>query len=260
MLNCKKALPLWSAFFLACSLPLAAASCPDIKHTEQITVSHVYDGDTVRLSDGRRVRIIGINTPEMGRDGAPDEPNARAAKAYLQTLLTKGSVGLILGQQRQDRYKRWLGHLTVDKKLVAETMLQQGLGYQVVIPPNERFWRCLASAEKQAFSHKRGVWAIDPWRQISQLQPGEGGFRLLKGEVTAVRRKGDALLLDIDQSLRVRMGIALKPADISVADIDRLVGRKVRVSGWIKPKTAKSPKHFKPWFMVVKHQQHIDWQ
>ena len=37
--------------------------------TETATVRHVVDGDSVILTDGRQIRLIGINAPELGRDG-----------------------------------------------------------------------------------------------------------------------------------------------------------------------------------------------
>ena len=259
MLNFKKALPIWSAFFLAYSLPIIAA-CPAIKQAEPVHISHIYDGDTVRLKDGRRIRIIGINTPEMGRDGAPNEAYALEAKQYLQSLLRRGQVKLVLGKEHQDRYKRWLGHLLVGETLVAESMLQQGLGFQVVVPPNNRFWRCLNQAQSRAERQGLGVWSLNPWQDVTQLQSGEGGFRLLKGRVTKVKLKNSVLWLDIDQVLKVRMDQALKPEEVDLADIDTLVGRSVRLSGWLKLKTQKSPKHFKPWFMSVKHPQHVRWE
>lgn len=85
----KKAL-IASAFFVAAAFivllstsvllaPVAQADCPRLPGGFSARVEHVYDGDTVRLADGRKVRLIGVNTPELGREGRADESHARAA-------------------------------------------------------------------------------------------------------------------------------------------------------------------------------------
>lgn len=69
------------AFFMAaiCAMP-AQAFCPLPVKPQQVAVRQVLDGDTVRLGDGRSVRLIGINAPELGRKGRPSEPYAEAAR------------------------------------------------------------------------------------------------------------------------------------------------------------------------------------
>ena len=50
-------------------------------------VSKVHDGDTIRLRDGRVVRIIGLNTPELSRDRQPAQPLSNDARQALKALL-----------------------------------------------------------------------------------------------------------------------------------------------------------------------------
>src|SRR3569623_1784992 len=59
----------------------AAAECGVDRVDAEVTVDRVYDGDTVRLNDGRHLRLIGLDTPELGRDGAADQPLAAGARA-----------------------------------------------------------------------------------------------------------------------------------------------------------------------------------
>lgn len=90
------------AFFMAaiCAMP-AQAFCPLPVKPQQVAVRQVLDGDTVRLSDGRSVRLIGINAPELGRKGRPSEPYAEAARQRLQALIkaSDGRVGLVRGAE-----------------------------------------------------------------------------------------------------------------------------------------------------------------
>ena len=86
--------------------PLTAAA-----HTEGVTVRHVLDGDSVILTDQRQVRLIGINAPEFGKDGRPDEPLAAAARDRLRELVQGKNVRLVLEEEQRDHYGRWLAHL-----------------------------------------------------------------------------------------------------------------------------------------------------
>ena len=66
----------------------AEESCPAGPTIDEIAiVTYVYDGDTVKLSDGRSLRIVGIDTPEIGRNDRPSQPYAEAARRMLRELL-----------------------------------------------------------------------------------------------------------------------------------------------------------------------------
>src|SRR3569832_2670629 len=66
---------------------VAAAECGGDRVDAEVTVDHVYDGDTVRLHGGRHVRLIGLATHELGRAGAADQPHAGAAREALRQRL-----------------------------------------------------------------------------------------------------------------------------------------------------------------------------
>ena len=87
------------------------AACRSSGPLEQATVAGHYDGDTLRLADDRRVRLLGIDTPEMNyRKGTP-QPLAQRALQRTQSLLPKGGpVRLARDRQAQDRYGRLLAH------------------------------------------------------------------------------------------------------------------------------------------------------
>jgi endonuclease YncB( thermonuclease family) len=73
------------------------------------TVTNVVDGDTVDLSTGERVRIIGIDAPEAGRCGADE------ATAHLSALVTGQAVTVTPGARDDvDRYGRILRYIAVN--------------------------------------------------------------------------------------------------------------------------------------------------
>ena len=81
------------------------------------TVGFVYDGDTFRLNDGAepRIRMLGINAPEMSGTGGP-ECGAKAAKSKLEALLAKGTPVCLVADDHaddMDKYDRLLRYVYV---------------------------------------------------------------------------------------------------------------------------------------------------
>jgi endonuclease YncB( thermonuclease family) len=88
--------------------------CPTLPIHERVQVSSVYDGDTLRLQDGRRVRLIAVNAPELARDGKSDQPLARASRAAVEAFIADTEfVHLSFESRRADRYGRVLAHVTL---------------------------------------------------------------------------------------------------------------------------------------------------
>ncbi|GJM20285.1 MAG: nuclease [Planctomycetota bacterium] len=85
---------------------------------------HVFDGDTLQLPDGSRLRLDGIDTPETGR------PFADAATEAVRELLASGRWFLHPEQPPRDVYGRLLGGLRNARGLdLGETLLARGLAW-----------------------------------------------------------------------------------------------------------------------------------
>ena len=78
----------------------AEVLCPAPRAVTPAQVERVVDGDTLRLKDGRSVRMIGLNAPETGKKGQSAEPYADAARKRLQALVARsdGRVGVLAGK------------------------------------------------------------------------------------------------------------------------------------------------------------------
>ncbi|WP_212629129.1 thermonuclease family protein [Pseudomonas sp. KB-10] len=222
------------AFFvsLLCA-GLAQAFCPQRADLAQVVVRQVVDGDTVRLVDGRSIRLIGINTPELGRKGRSDEPYAVQAKRRLQALVdsSDGRVGLLYGAQRKDRYGRTLGHLydRQGRNLEAQ-LLGEGLGFMVAVAPNSALVTCQAQAERLARSKRLGVWRDEQVKTAGQLR--SGGFALLGGRVTSVQRNRGGLWIDLDGGRVLRAAPELL-GELDLPALQKLKGRRVEARGWV---------------------------
>lgn len=165
----KKA-PLAGAFFVSVVWGFPAqAFCPAPGKLPSARVEQVLDGDTLRLADGRRVRLIGLNTPERERRGRPAEPFAEAARERLRQLVAAndGWVGLQPGAQARDRYGRTLAHAYDGRGRNWEAqLLAEGLGYQVAMAPNVALAVCRRPSATRGRS-RRGYGGARPGRRRS---------------------------------------------------------------------------------------------
>lgn len=214
-----------------------AAACRPPAAGEQATVAHHYDGDTLRLADGRRVRLLGIDTPEMNHRRGLPQPLARQALARTQSLLPRGGlVRLTRDRQTRDRYGRELAHaFRPDGSSVEETLLREGLAVAFILPPNVAMADCLLAAERDARGARRGLWTLPAYRpQPAASVPADGSYRLVRGQITSAQRRGDWVLLALDRRVQLRIARADWSA-FTPADHLAWRGRTVIARGKIQP-------------------------
>lgn len=120
---------------------------------ETATVANVVDGDTIELADGRRVRYIGINTPER------DQPYYEEATGANQQLVGGKEVQLEFDQDTFDQYGRSLAYIWVDGVMANLEMVSRGFANVFTVPPNVRYEEQLREAEREAREAGRGLWA-----------------------------------------------------------------------------------------------------
>ncbi|MBA6142578.1 MULTISPECIES: thermonuclease family protein [Pseudomonas] len=235
----KKA-PLVGAFFVGAIWHLPAlAFCPLPVKPEQVRVRQVVDGDTVRLVDGRSVRLIGINTPEIGRKGRSSEPYAEAAKRRLQALVkaSDGRVGLVPGVQAKDKYGRTLAHIygRNGDNLEAQ-LLSEGLGYRVAVAPNVRLSGCQQRAEQAARQAGAGLWRQSPVVPADAIR--HPGFAVLSGRIMSIERNRGGVWLNLDRAVVVQVSARLQ-RNFPASFFANLKGRQVEVRGWVVDRSRK---------------------
>jgi micrococcal nuclease len=79
--------------------------------TEMVLVTRMVDGDTLALNTGERVRLIGVDTPEMKHPKRPVEAFGKEATAFTKPMVEGKCVRLEYDQQRQDKYGRILAYV-----------------------------------------------------------------------------------------------------------------------------------------------------
>jgi len=225
---------------LAVAGPLAAADCrPGGGDAEVATVAYVNDGDTVRLRNGDRVRLVGIDSPEIGRDGDPDEPFARQAQQALRALLaeSRNRVTVVEAREAEDRYGRRLAYLYLpDGRSVQGALLEQGMAMAVFVAPNLELADCLTARERIARDADRGIWSLpayDPGLPSVRGIPDEvQGAAIVQGRVKSVghSRKNVWINLEGRVALKIdRDGLEHFPG----WDFDALEGQRLRARGWV---------------------------
>lgn len=224
----------WGAFFVfALWAGAAQALCPLPEAGEPIRVERVVDGDTVRLAGGRRVRLIGINAPELGGQGRAGEPYAQAARRALEVRVRESgdTLRLVPGLERRDAHGRELAHLyDRDGRNLAALLLEDGLAFQVAVAPNLRLVDCHRQLERRARVARRGLWERDPYLAPGQLT--RPGFALVRGRVARVERNRGGVWLELDGDLALRIEPRHLPAFQGV-DLAALAGREVEARGWV---------------------------
>jgi micrococcal nuclease len=261
MLNLKKGI--YGCLFLC--LPALHAdparaddpTCPAARIDEYAVVRYVHDGDTVRLQDGRKIRLIGINAPELATDDKPAELLATDARDALRSTINAHDkrVGLVFGKQRKDHYGRTLAHLfTPEGENLQADLLEQGLAAALTIPPNDRFTDCYRQAEQAARCMHSGLWSLPDFAstQTTALDADASGFRLINAKVVHVSHNAKGVWLTLSGGVL----IGVHTADLAAFDETELLALKgvpVRVRGWLQPKKQRGNKHDIRFYMRIRH-------
>lgn len=142
----------------------AVATVAVLSDGEPVTVIRVIDGDTFTANVGgeeKRVRLLNVDTPELGRDGSPDECLAQEAADFLSALLPAGQkIDVEYDVEKQDRYDRELLGVFLDGQLVNAEIARQGLGVALQFGDNGKFHPDVSRAEDEARTAGIGVHGL----------------------------------------------------------------------------------------------------
>lgn len=142
-----------------CSLLLGACGDARSAPPQAALVVQVVDGDTLVLAGGTRVRLLGIDAPEMERDGRPADFLAHQAKAALAEMALERTVSLSYDRLRYDHYGRLLAYLRLpDHTLLNAELVRLGMARVYLIAPNLLYQKDLLTAQQEAIEAERGVW------------------------------------------------------------------------------------------------------
>ena len=146
----------------------AQMACPPAT-AMRVKVYNVFDGDTISIKGGERVRLLGIDTPETG------EPYADLAKQFTRNLVQYKVVCLEFDTNQRDPYGRLLAYVYVETDqglvFVNAELVKAGLARLLFIPPNYRYRYQFEALLHEATIARRGMWGEVPdILTLSQLE------------------------------------------------------------------------------------------
>ena len=139
-----------------------ASDAPSVGTT--MTVTYVHDGDTLYLDPGTggeelKVRLIGIDTPEIGDDA---ECFGDVARDRLRALLPEGTAVTVVAEDGPlDQYGRSLLHVYLpDGTHANRVLVDEGLAWAMFFDPNRDFEAEFRDAQRAAETAGAGMWGV----------------------------------------------------------------------------------------------------
>ena len=137
-----------------------------------ILVTRAVDGDTLVLENNKRVRLIGIDTPEMHESNKLNRDAQRSGQAieaikqlgrqsyeFTRKLVEGKRVRLEFDVERYDKYKRILAYVYLfDGTFVNAKIVQEGYASLMTYPPNVKYADEFLKLYREARENKRGLW------------------------------------------------------------------------------------------------------
>jgi len=146
---------IFSFVFSGCGLYYDYGDADDSGEVEDgsaILVKEVVDGDTIVLSDGSRVRLTGINTPEYGMYFFEE------AKEVLEAIVLGREVILEKDITDKDKYGRLLKYVYTGDLFVNLEMVKRGFANAYTYPPDVKYTERFLEAERYARENNLGLW------------------------------------------------------------------------------------------------------
>lgn len=132
-------------------------------------VDRVVDGDTLLLSNGIRVRLMGIDTPETVKPGSEVEPFGPEASAFTKEAVARVGNRVYIRQDcdRFDKYGRNLAFVYLGESdsanviFLNEELVRAGLAKAIMtFNYSMSIKRRLYKAQKEAIDNRRGIWSL----------------------------------------------------------------------------------------------------
>jgi len=209
-------------------------------------VKKVYDGDTILLGDGRKVRFLGVNTPEVAGRNKNAEAGGEAAKTWLTNRLQHQTVRLEFDVEKQDKYQRTLAHVfTKDKLHVNLELVRRGLAAVNIYPPNLKYVQPLLIAQQEAAREKLGIWR-DPAYAVQSFElindSNYKGWKRLSGRFKALRKSRKYSYLQFSPQFSIRIENAA--LDL-FPDLQNYLDKSVEVRGWLSKSNGRFVMHIR---------------
>lgn len=206
-------------------------------------VAAVVDGDTVRLADGRDVRLVGIEAPKPapgGRNRAMRELAGQAISA-LESLVLGRAVTLHYGGRESDRHGRRLAQLSLaDGSWVQGILLRRGMARVRSFADNRALVHEMLEQERAARAARRGIWSHPAYAiRSARIERSDlGTVQIVEDRVREVAEVRGKVYLNFGADWRTDFTVVLDrhaAARFRRAGLEPLAlrDRRIRVRGWL---------------------------
>jgi micrococcal nuclease len=155
-------------------LPTASPATETLPAGVDVVVRKVVDGDTIEVSGGERVRLIGVDTPETVDPNRPAGCFGTEATAFTRSVVPPGTAVRLVGDAEQrDRYGRLLAYVyrQADGLFVNAELLRRGYAQLLTIPPNVAHTDEFSAIAREARAGSQGLWSACTLQPDGRVAP-----------------------------------------------------------------------------------------
>ena len=203
-------------------------------------VKKIVDGDTLQLENGIKVRLLGVNTPEVSRRDKVAEAGGVVAKKWMINRLAKTKIKLDYDVTHKDAYNRTLAYVLTEKgENINVTLVKKGLAAMNTYPPNLKYLKDLENAQRIAKKQKLGIWGLKAYQpKKARVFNSEvhRGWQRITGRISHLKRarKFDYLYLTPKFSIKIA-----KSSTALFVNLEDYVGKNIEVHGWVRKNKQK---------------------
>ncbi len=134
----------------------------NFENMKKTVVERVVDGDTIIISGGERIRMIGINTPESVKEAGEVEHFGIEASKYTKDKLEGKTIYIEKDVSDRDDYGRLLRYIYLeDGTFYNEKIVKEGYAFAGTYPPDVKYNEILHDAEDYARENNLGLWKVE---------------------------------------------------------------------------------------------------
>lgn len=173
---------------------LQVTPTPAVKQAarEKVRIIRVIDGDTIEIEGGRKVRYIGIDTPETVHPDKPVQCFGYEATNKNKELVDGKEIEMEKDVSETDKYGRLLRYVWIGNIFVNDYLVRQGYAYAITYPPDVKYQDQFRQAQQEAIANNRGLWSQCAIQEETATQvtptpytaPQESGGCVIKGNIS----------------------------------------------------------------------------
>jgi micrococcal nuclease len=133
---------------------------PEVKQAarEKVKVTRIIDGDTIEIEGGKKIRYIGIDTPETVHPDKEVQCFGYEATNKNKELVENKEIEIEKDVSDTGRYGRLLRYVWMDSIFVNDYLVRQGYAYASSYPPDIKYQDQFSKAQQEATANNRGLW------------------------------------------------------------------------------------------------------